>query len=303
MGSNRSAVEYGIIVCEQCKSSNWFLEGSRILRCGSCEVGVIVEDNILDSLKSNDPPSPPVKAWDAFYSGGMNPYASKADWWTLSIWRKHLFGGLFQDLPGKFVVDFGCGTAVRVATIAPIQTYGYRYVGVDSSLEALKCAARVLPGGLFIRADLASLKLRPESADIVLCLGVLMYFEDYIGSLTRLLDLIKPGGIMLLHEQISRKSWGHFAGAVSEHRPKAYPEAHCIGSRQLLDFLSHRGLIVHKHLAGSPLRTAFIRFLDATQLERLRPLAAWVDSIWCATVGRVLPALGAAEVQLVFQKA
>ena len=119
-----------------------------------------------------------------------------------------------------------------------------------------------------------------------------MYFGDYLGSLTRLLDLIKPGGIMLLHEQISRKSWGHLVGAVTGRQQKAYPEAHCVGFQQLFDFLSHRGLIVHKHLTGSPLRTAFIRFLDATQLERLRPLAAWVDSIWCAHGWSSAPRVG-----------
>jgi SAM-dependent methyltransferase len=303
MRSSRSAVEYGIIVCERCKSSDWFLEDDKMLRCGFCGVGVIIENNIIDSLSSSGPASPVVKEWGAFYSGGIKPYVADADWWTLSNWEKHLFGGLLQDLPSKFIVDFGCGTASRVASIAPIQTYRYRYLGVDSSLEALKYAARVLPGGLFIRADLASLELRPESADIVLCLGVLMYFDDYIEPLTRLVNSMKPGGIMLLHEAISRKSWGHLLGVDRGHQHNHYPEPRCVRVRQLFDFLSHRGSIIHKHLAGSPLRTAFIRFFDATHLEPLRPLAAALDSIWCATVGRVLPALGAAEVQLVFRKA
>ena len=119
MESNRRAAEYGIIVCEQCKRINWFLEGGKVLRCGSCQGGVIVENNILDSLKSNHPPSPVVKEWDAFYKSGIKLYAAKTDWWTLSNWKKHLFAGLFQDLSGKLIVDFGCGTAVRVATIAP----------------------------------------------------------------------------------------------------------------------------------------------------------------------------------------
>jgi hypothetical protein len=37
-------------------------------------------------------------------------------------------------------------------------------------------------------------------------------------------------------------------------------------------------------------------------LKSLRPIAAGLDSLWCSTVGRMLPAVGGSEVQLVFQK-
>jgi SAM-dependent methyltransferase len=174
-----SGDEHRVLACPRCENDEWVLESDPVLRCLSCRAALAVDNNIVDCLKLSGTLSPIATEWDAFYRRNLKLYSAEADWWTISCWRKHLFGSIIRDLAGKLIVDFGCGTAARVAALAPIQSHLYRYVGVDSSLDALKRATNVLPGAFFIHADLGSVKLKPERADIALCLGVLMYFQKY----------------------------------------------------------------------------------------------------------------------------
>jgi len=159
-----------------------------------------------------------------------------------------------------------------------------------------------MPGALFIHADLDSLRLQREKADVVLCLGVLMYFENLAQRLERLLEALKPGGILLLHEQIPRKSWGRILNAVFGTSPTTYPASHGIQARDLKECLGKHGSVIRMHFAGSPLRWLFMKWFDETSFQPVRPFAAWIDSLWCATVGRAFPSTGASEVQVVFRK-
>src|SRR6266850_5039846 len=291
-----------LLACPSCGGHAWRAETDQVLRCESCRTGLPVQGNIIDCLQAGDSVGSPEHGWDAFYRKRTKPYSAEEDWWCLSCWRSHLFGDHLGDLSGKVVVDFGCGRAVRVAALAPISVHRYHYVGIDASLVALTCAAQAIPGGLFVHGSLDSLRLRAESADFVLCLGVLMYAEDFAKSLGRLLQVLKPGGILLLHEQVRRKSWDQFIQKFIRLGRETYPPAYGVGFHKLENQLAQRGSILHRHLGGSPLRKPFKKLLDGTVLEPLRPLASWLDSVWCASAGRVLPAVGASEVQIVFQK-
>lgn len=273
-----------------------------MLRCESCRTGLPMQNNIVECLQAGDVVGSGANEWDNFYRGSTKPYSEETDWWCLSCWRKHLFRCHFSDSSGKLVIDFGCGTAVRVAALAPIPVHRYHYVGIDSSLEALTRAAQAMDGGFFVHGSLDSLHLQAESADLVLCLGVLMYAEDLADSLNRLLQVLKRGGILLLHEQVRRKSWGRFFQNLVRQGREAYPPARGVGLQELENRLAGRGAVLHRHLGGSPLRKLFRKLLDGTLLEPLRPSASWLDSAWCVTAGRVLPAVGASEVQIIFQK-
>lgn len=244
----------------------------------------------------------PIRQWERHYRAMTAPPSAIADWWTLSAWKENLFTPLFHELAGKLVVDVGCGTAARVAVIVPIETYKYRYLGIDSSFDALKHAAVNIPGGTFIRADLGELQLKAGTADVLLCLGVLMYFDDSIALLERFLEILKPGGFLLLHEQIQRRSWRNAIRRFFPMKPDAFPSAHGVSRQELCNYLARRGTVVHAHLAGSPLRRLSMKILDDSPLERIRPLAALCDSFWCATAGRVWPAVGASELQVLFRK-
>ena len=243
-----------------------------------------------------------VEQWEKHYAAASEPYSVADDWWRLSIWSNHLFDYLPQKVEGLIVVDVGCGTASRVATICPVKKYGYTYIGVDSSLTALKKAAVNIPTGLFIHSNLDSLHLRAGVVDVVLCLGVLMYFENNSAVLDRLINGLKPGGLLFLHEQVSRKSWSNLLGQMFSIKRESYPDAYGIQLGKLCDYLATRGTIVHLHLSASPIRKLLIPLSGFFLMRYLRVFAAWLDSVWCATVGRLFPTLGAGEVQLVFRK-
>jgi SAM-dependent methyltransferase len=298
----RITSEHGVLVCPNCGEHTWFEETNQTLRCESCKSGLPIRNRIVDCFQMLDSEGSTTSDWEDFYRASTKPYSAKEDWWCLSSWKRHLFGVHLGDLSGKLIVDFGCGTAVRVAALAPITVHSYRYVGIDSSMAALTHAARVIPGGLFVHGTLDSLRLWAESGDFVLCLGVLMYAQDLVNSLCQLLHVLKPGGILLVHEQIRRTSWRKVLQRFVPLGRQPYPSAFGVELRALEKLLERRGTILHRHLGGSPLRKLFMRLLDGTVLEPLRPSASWLDSVWCITAGRLFRAIGASEVQIVFQK-
>jgi len=243
-----------------------------------------------------------MQQWENHYRAVTIPASVDGDWWTIDCWNKNLFCPILSDLMGKLVVDVGCGTAARVAAIAPIETYKYRYLGIDSSFDALKRAALNMPGGTLVRADLDGFPLKCGAADILLCLGVLMYFSDCTAVLERFLDILKPGGFLLLHEQIRRRSWSDTVRGPFPIKQDVFPSAHGVRTQELCNYLAQRGTIVHTHLGGSPFRRLFIRILGDSPFDSLRPLAALCDSCWCATAGWAWPAVGASELQILFRK-
>ncbi|MGH9714427.1 MAG: methyltransferase domain-containing protein [Candidatus Acidiferrales bacterium] len=303
MEGTRALSQYGIVVCDVCNTSDWHWDGDENLRCLTCHTRLPIEGKVLDCLSRPARSTSTIEQWNVRYEEEASKlYSERKDWWTLSSWKRHLFRSVLPDLRGKFVLDIGCGTAVRVATLAPIDAWGYTYVGIDSSLEALKAAAGNIPGGVFILANLDALRLRPASADVVLCLGVLMYFADSAKLLDKILNVLKPGGVLLLHEQVSRRRWGQIAQGAFPLRRERHSDAWGVPRNDLQAALRPRGRVLHAHGAGSPWRKLFMNALDNSSLERLRPTVAWFDSAWCATIGRILPDVGASEVHLVFRK-
>jgi len=292
-----------VVGCIQCESEERLVENHGALCCESCGASFLISENIVKCVASIGSLTPLAGEWNEFYEKNIKPYSAETDWWRLSCWRTHLFEHVVGDLAEKLVVDLGCGTASRVAAITPLRSHAYRYIGIDSSMDALQHARLALPGGLFIHADLDSLRLHPEQADVVLCLGVLMYFSDFTKPLNKVLHALKHGGILLLHEQVLRQSWGQMAASIFKSSRHIYPFSQGIPLEGLKENLVKYGSIVHIHLTGSPWRTLFMKMCDGTFLQPLRPYAAWLDSLLCATVGRIFPVLGASEAQIVFQKA
>ncbi|MBZ5736800.1 methyltransferase domain-containing protein [Nocardioides mangrovi] len=120
------------------------------------------------------------------------------------------------------VLDIGGGTggfAVRVAEL------GARVTVVDPSPDALAALGRrareldVAVEGL--QGDLSTLLevVEPESADVVLCHGVLEVVDDAAAALTTLRTVLRPGGVLsLLVAQrhaavVARAMAGHFGQA------------------------------------------------------------------------------------------
>ena len=105
------------------------------------------------------------------------------------------------DLPalhGKTGLDAGCGKGRYTRFLAP---HLDGLVALDGS-SAVRAAARNLApfrNVMVVRADLRAAPLRPESLDVVVCLGVLHHLDDPREGFRRLVRLLAPGGMILVY--------------------------------------------------------------------------------------------------------
>ena len=125
---------------------------------------------------------------------------------TRAAWRALLTAHL-PELPAR-IADLGCGTGSLSALLAEA---GYAVDGVDFSPEMVIRArdkAAGLDGVTFAVADAADPLLEPGAYDVVLCRHVLWALPDQPAALARWVELLRPGGILLLVEG----SWHTGAG-------------------------------------------------------------------------------------------
>lgn len=98
--------------------------------------------------------------------------------------------------PNARILDLGCGTG---PVIGELRRRGLDVVGLDYSEDMLKHArARLRALGLdesdLIQGDCRKTPYAGASFDVVVCLGVISYMEDYGPVLDEIYRLLKPGG-------------------------------------------------------------------------------------------------------------
>ena len=124
-------------------------------------------------------------------------------------WRRLLLG-LFPPAPAR-VADLGCGTGSLAVLLAD---EGYAVDGVDFSPEMVRRArakAGDLAGVCFVEADAAAPPLEPAAYDVVLSRHVLWAMPSPEEALRRWVDLLVPGGRLVLVEG----SWHTGAGLTA----------------------------------------------------------------------------------------
>jgi SAM-dependent methyltransferase len=90
-------------------------------------------------------------------------------------------------------VELGCGPGIPVGRHLAERC---AYLGVDLSVEMLRQAARDVPAGMFVRADMSRLELAPSSVNLVVAIYSIIHVprdrhETLVGSIGRWL---RPGG-------------------------------------------------------------------------------------------------------------
>ena len=101
-------------------------------------------------------------------------------------------------LEGRVGLDAGCGKGRYSRFLAP---HLGRLVALDGS-EAVRAAARNLEGlgnVSVVQADLRAAPFAPGTFGFVSCLGVLHHLDDPRQGMHRLVELLAPGGILLLY--------------------------------------------------------------------------------------------------------
>ena len=115
-----------------------------------------------------------------------------------AAWRELLLGAL-PPAPAR-VADLGSGTGTLALLLAG---HGYTVDGVDISPEMVRLAQEKAAGDTAVRfteGDASAPPLDPASYDAVLCRHVLWAMPDPAATLGRWIDLLVPGGRLLLVE-------------------------------------------------------------------------------------------------------
>lgn len=121
---------------------------------------------------------------------------------------EHLEGSL-RD---RTVLEFGCGTGVLGLRLA--QDHAARLLFVDTSPAMLgvlrgKLAEADVRSAQVLEGDLHALPIPKASVDLAVSLMALHHVKDVAGALSRLRELLKPGGLLLLGDLLPEDGGFH----------------------------------------------------------------------------------------------
>lgn len=98
------------------------------------------------------------------------------------------------------LLDVGCGTGWFLKLLSEL---GWsRIEGLDISPDMLEVARHILPGVTFHETPIEKVTevLEKGGYDVLTCLGTLHHMPDLDVVVSELYSLLKPGGVMLVHE-------------------------------------------------------------------------------------------------------
>ncbi len=136
------------------------------------------------------PPAVAYDRWAPSYRRRMNPFQRLEEEALIS---------LLPDLRGKDVLDLACGTG-RVSSIA-IERGAASTTGVDRSKAMLdRARSTSTASSTWIQADMASLPLKDELFDVVVCALALGHVEPIDDALSEMNRVMKSGAVVLISD-------------------------------------------------------------------------------------------------------
>jgi 2-polyprenyl-3-methyl-5-hydroxy-6-metoxy-1,4-benzoquinol methylase len=95
------------------------------------------------------------------------------------------------------IIDVGCGTGWLCETL----THFGQVIATDLADEVVARAAQRVPSARFFAGDFMTLDFGSEKYDLVTSLEVLSHVADQRGFLSKIADILKPGGYLMLATQ------------------------------------------------------------------------------------------------------
>ena len=133
--------------------------------------------------------------------------------------------GIWEQLAGKRVIDFGCGPGIEAVEIA---RHGAKAViGIDILERYLK-AARAAARRAGVSEVCSFVRSTTEKADVILSTDAFEHFGDPGGILQTMAGLLEPGGVVLI---TFGPPWYHPKGG---HVFSVFPWAHLLFTERCL---------------------------------------------------------------------
>jgi len=217
--------------------------------------------------------------------------------------EKYLFRHLRPYLSGRILLDIGCGFAQTIRVLCDPHVVGYNYVGADLSLSALKVNRRTMVGD-FVQCSADQLPFRDDCAHAVVLLGTLHHLTNQENTLRRLLGLLRPGGMIALHEVARRARLADRLPGLRRHKLQESAHNDSVDSRLVLRVLSEQSRIISFKREYSLIRALLSRWLAEPMRSRpwLTRAVLWLDDCFLATVGRLSPVMGGRAILVLARK-
>lgn len=116
-----------------------------------------------------------------------------------------------EGVSSPLVLDVGVGTGRFPLAMLSDERFAGRIWGVDLSIEMLRRAReRLEPFGercTLIWEDADVLPFKDETFDAVVCLETLEFTPEPLHTLSELMRVLRPGGVLLMTNRIGRARW------------------------------------------------------------------------------------------------
>jgi 2-polyprenyl-3-methyl-5-hydroxy-6-metoxy-1,4-benzoquinol methylase len=171
------------------------------------------EDGVLQAFVPGDENGQTTQTVQDFYS--ETPFPNYNDFDSFESFSESAKSGVFAKLladqipTGSYVLEVGCGTGQLSNYLAG--TAVARVYGVDMTMASLRLGARfaqenAIEGVTFCQSNLFRPCIKQESMDVIICNGVLHHTADPEGGFRQVVNLLRPGGHVLvgLYNRIGR---------------------------------------------------------------------------------------------------
>jgi 2-polyprenyl-3-methyl-5-hydroxy-6-metoxy-1,4-benzoquinol methylase len=147
------------------------------------------------------------------------------------------------------VLDIGCGNG---AISLPLLSRSKRLTLLDLSSQMLELARTRIPSERvsdvdLVNEDFLSASLEPQSFDLIFCIGVLAHVDSPAAVIAKVVQLAKPGALVILEFTDSYHFWGIpvvlYQKALKLLRPEPY-KLNRLKKQQVLNLCRENGLSI-----------------------------------------------------------